>query len=78
MAWSFLDNYYLFVTSNERKIRRVNASTGSAVSQWSVPGTDSWIALSQHGKFIAHSTNKEQHHVLGHFDAYTIWSRPVQ
>ena len=48
---------HLFVTTKDSKITQIDASTGSAISEWSVPyDYSSWIALPQHGKFIACST----------------------
>ena len=49
-------NNHLFVKIKDSKIRQIDASTGSTVSEWPVPGTDSCIALPQHRKFIAYST----------------------
>ena len=53
----WFDNH-LFVTTKDNKIRRIDASTGLTVSEWTVPGTrlPSSIALPQHGRFIAYST----------------------
>ena len=55
LLWS---NNHLFVISGGR-IQQIDASTGSAVSAWSVPVSDyrSCIALSKHGQFITYSTN---------------------
>jgi hypothetical protein len=52
-------NNHLFVVS-DNKIKRLDASTGSAASEWPVPDTNntSCIALPQHGEFIAYSTNR--------------------
>jgi WD40 repeat protein len=52
-------NGHLFVVS-DNKIKRLDASTGSAASEWPVPDTNntSCIALPQHGEFIAYSTNR--------------------
>ena len=49
----------LFVVS-DRKIKRIEASTGSAVSEWPVPDNIhfSCIALPKHGEFIAYSTRR--------------------
>ena len=49
-------NDHLFVVSDE-KIKEFDASTGSKVSEWPVPGTDSYscIALPKHKRFIAFS-----------------------
>ena len=51
---------HLFVKTGDSKIMRINAATGSTVSEWLVPSRDpfSCIALPQHAKFIAHSTKK--------------------
>ena len=53
----WLDNH-LFVVSGST-IKQLEASTGSTISEWPVPGSDnnSCIALPQHGKFIAYSSN---------------------
>ena len=50
-------NNYLFVFS-DAEIKQIEASTGSAVSEWPVPGGEyhSCIALPKHGEFIAYST----------------------
>ena len=55
LLWS---NDQLFVIS-DGKIKQIDASTGSAVSEWLVPDTNSssCIALPQHKEFIAYSTN---------------------
>ena len=51
-------NNHLFVTTRDNKIRQINASTGSTVSEWSVSGTlPSSIALPHHGRFIAYATS---------------------
>jgi len=52
-------NDHLFLVSDNR-IKQINASTGSAVSEWPAPDTkhSSCITLSQHGKFIAYSTDR--------------------
>ena len=48
---------YLFVKTKDSKVKQIDASTGSAVSEWSVPhDDDSQIALPQHGQFLAYST----------------------
>ena len=54
----WLDNH-LFVLSR-RKITQFESSTGSAVSEWPVPGGEdhSCIALPKHGEFIAYSTRR--------------------
>ena len=61
LLWS--DNH-LFVISDST-IKQLEASTGSTVSEWLVPNTHrlSSIALPEHGKFIAYSTN----------DTVTFW-----
>ena len=50
-------NNHLFVIS-ENKIKQIEASMGSTVSQWPVPDSMacSCIALPKHGKFITYST----------------------
>ncbi|KAF8550490.1 hypothetical protein OG21DRAFT_1513946 [Imleria badia] len=50
-------NNHLFVVDSD-KIKEFDASTGSAVSEWSVPssGNFSCITLPQKGEFIAYST----------------------
>ena len=55
LLWS---NDQLFIVS-DGKIKQIEASTGSAVSEWLVPDTNSssCIALPQHKEFIAYSTN---------------------
>ena len=53
-------NNHLFIKTRDSEIRQIDASTGSTVSEWFVPDTDSCIALPQHGKFIAYST---EHHI---------------
>ena len=52
-------NDHLLVVSDKR-FKQLDASTGSIVSEWSVPGSDifSCIALPTHGKFIAYSANR--------------------
>ena len=52
-------NNHLFVTTMDQKIRQIDAATGSTVSEWSVPEADScsFIALPQHGKFIAYTVD---------------------
>jgi WD40 repeat protein len=49
----------LFVVSDS-KIKQIEASTGSAVSEWPVPDSDefSCIALSKQGEFIAYSSQR--------------------
>jgi WD40 repeat protein len=56
LLWS---NNFLFVVSDS-KIKRFEASTGSAVSEWPVPDSInlSCIARPKHGKFIAYSTQR--------------------
>jgi WD40 repeat protein len=56
LLWS---NNHLFVAS-DREIKQIEASTGSAVSKWPVPDTNSssCIALPKNGKFIAYSTRR--------------------
>ena len=55
--WWF--NNHLFVVSGS-KIKQLDASTGSTVSEWPVPNSDfySCIAIPRHGKFIAYSTSR--------------------
>ena len=50
-------NNHLFVAS-ESKIKKIESSTGSTVSEWPVPDSLhlSCIALPKHGEFIAYST----------------------
>ena len=52
-------NNYLFVVSDS-EIKQITASTGSTVSEWSVPDSNrfSCITLPQHGEFIAYSTQR--------------------
>jgi WD40 repeat protein len=61
LLWS---NNHLFVVSFN-KIKQLEASSGSTVSEWSVVDTNatSSIALPQHGEFITYSTN----------DTVTFW-----
>ena len=50
-------NNYLFVKTENSKIKQIDSSTGLTVSGWAVPHDEnSWISLPQHGNFIAHST----------------------
>lgn len=53
-------NNYLFVVSDS-KVKKIEASTGTAVSEWPIPGTNgsnyACIALSKHGEFITFSAN---------------------
>ena len=52
----WFDNHLFYKTDNS-KIKRIDAFTGSTVSEWLVPHDDySWFALPQHGQFIAYST----------------------
>ena len=50
-------NDHLFVACGG-KIQQINASTESKISEWLLPNGDDWscVALSQHGEFIAYST----------------------
>ena len=50
-------NDHLFVIS-DNTIKRIESSTGSTVSEWAVPDSDSasCIVLLQHGEFIAYSS----------------------
>ena len=53
----WLGNNHLLIKTIDSKIRQIDASTGSTVSEWPVPyDHDSWIALPQHGQCIARST----------------------
>ena len=56
LLWS---NNHLFAIS-DGKIKEIDASTGSVVSEWSVVDSDcySCIALPKHGKFIAYSAKR--------------------
>ena len=56
LLWS---NNHIFVVSNN-KIKQLDASTGSTVSEWPVSNSDfhSCIAIPRHGKFIACSTGR--------------------
>ena len=56
LLWS--DNHIFVVFDS--KIKQFEASTGSPVSEWSVPNSDEYscIALPKHGKFIAHTTKR--------------------
>ena len=56
LVW--LNNHLLVLSDNE--IKRIDASTGSVVSEWPVPdtNTNSCIALPRHGEFITYSTNR--------------------
>ena len=54
----------IFVRTIRNTIKQLNATTGSTVSEWSVPGTQCpCITLPQHGEFIACSADK----------AITVW-----
>ena len=50
---------HIFVVSNN-KVKQLDASTGSTVSEWSVPDSDlhSCIAIPRHGKFVVYSTSR--------------------
>ncbi|KAG9310380.1 hypothetical protein JVU11DRAFT_9515 [Chiua virens] len=56
LAWS---NDYLFVVV-DNKIRKFHATTGSSISEWTVPTSNyhSCIALPYHGEFVVYSTNR--------------------
>ena len=55
---------HLFVKVQDSKIKQIDASTGSTISEWSVPPDDySRIALPQHGQFLAYSSR----------DNITLW-----
>ena len=56
-------NSHLYVKTNDSKIRQIDASTGSTISEWSVPSANSCIALPLHGQFIAYATK----------DNVTLW-----
>ena len=67
-------NNHLFVISGSR-IQQIDASTGSVVSEWSVPESDGYssIALPKHGEFIVYSAKRtvtfwdmSSHAQLGH------------
>ena len=51
-------NDHLFVGS-ENKIKEFDASTGSPITEWSVPASDAYscIILPKHNRFIAYSAN---------------------
>ena len=54
----------LFIRTEDNKIRRIDAATGSTISEWPVPVAQRpLIALPPHGKFIAHVAEK----------AITVW-----
>ena len=46
-------NNYLFVKVADNKIRQIEASSGTTVAELSVPPDSSFIAMPQHGQFIA-------------------------
>ena len=48
-------NNHLFVKTESGEIKQIDASTGSTISEWSVPLDRSSIALPQHGQFLAYS-----------------------
>ena len=54
----WFNNHLLVVSRN--KIKQIDASTGSTVSEWAVPDGDcaSCIALSRYGEFIAYSATR--------------------
>ena len=55
--WLLWFNNHLFAKTDNSKIKQIDASTGSTISEWSVPPYSlSCIALPQHGRFIAYST----------------------
>ena len=56
LAWS---NDHLYAVSGSN-IKQLDPSTGSTLSEWSIPGSSdhSCIALLEHGKFMAYSTNR--------------------
>ena len=50
----------LFVRTKDNKIRRIDAATGSAISEWPVPAAQRpHIALPPHGKFIVHVADED-------------------
>ena len=57
-ALLWFDNHLLAISDS--KIKQLEASAGSAVSEWPVPNDDrySCIALPKHGKFIAYSSKR--------------------
>ena len=57
ILWS--DNH-LFALSDGSKIKQLEASTESVISEWPVPNGDGYpcIALPQHGKFIAYASRR--------------------
>ncbi|KAF8129260.1 WD40-repeat-containing domain protein [Boletus edulis] len=50
----WFDNHLFVISGNE--IRRFETSTGTEVSQWTVPRDGSFIVLPWHGEFIAYSS----------------------
>ena len=56
LLWS---KAHLFVIS-DNKVKKIDVSTGSVVSEWHGPGGNQFrrIALPTHGEFIAHSTSR--------------------
>ena len=71
LLWS---NSHLFVISGSH-VQQIDASTGSAVSEWTVPKSGGYlcIALAKHGEFIAYSAKRtvtfcdtSSHIQLGH------------
>ena len=61
LVW--FDNHLLVISNNT--IKRIEASTGSIISEWTVPCNEylSCIALPHHGQFVAYTTN----------DVVTFW-----
>ncbi|KAG6375175.1 hypothetical protein JVT61DRAFT_3383 [Boletus reticuloceps] len=57
LLWS---NDRRFFIVSENKIKQIDVSTGSTVSEWPVPDSDAstCIALQQHGEFLAYSANR--------------------
>ena len=53
-------NNHLFIKTNDKQIKQINATTRSTVSKWSLPYSDyrSCIALPQHGRFAAYSAKQ--------------------
>ena len=53
-------NNHLFVKTEGSRIKEINASTSSTVSEWSVPPTNhpSYIILPQHGQFMAYASRE--------------------
>ncbi|KAF8555785.1 hypothetical protein OG21DRAFT_1460469 [Imleria badia] len=56
----WFNNYLLVISDDTGTIKKFEASTGSAVSEWPAPNRVgcSCIALSKHGEFIAYSTRR--------------------